>query len=59
MNSEIYVFTQELPNIKLTEWLIHYNFERPHQTLDYMPPINFTYKYHNVLPMYPSSTQLT
>ncbi len=46
----------KLFNHKLTEWLIHYNFQRPHQTLDYMPPINFTYKYHNVLPMYPSST---
>jgi len=43
-------------NRKLTEWLIHYNFQRPHQSLDYMPPINFTYKYHKVLPMYPSST---
>lgn len=43
-------------NQKLTEWLIHYNFERPHQTLDYMPPINFSFKYHKVLPMYPSST---
>jgi transposase InsO family protein len=46
----------ELFNQRLTEWLIHYNFQRPHQTLDYMPPINFTFKYHNVLPMYPSST---
>ena len=45
-------------NQKLTEWLIHYNFERPHQTLDYMPPINFSFKYHKVLPMYPSSTPL-
>lgn len=43
-------------NQKLTEWLIHYNFQRPHQTLDYMPPINFSFKYHKVLPMYPSST---
>ncbi len=43
-------------NEKLTEWLIHYNFERPHQTLDYMSPMNFNYKYHKVLPMYPSST---
>jgi len=49
----------KLFNQKLTEWLIHYNFGRPHQTLDYMPPINFTFKYHNVLPMYPSSTKLT
>jgi len=30
--------------------------KRPHQTLGYMPPINFSYKYHKVLPMYPSST---
>ena len=44
-------------NRKLTEWLIEYNFKRPHQTLDYMPPINFSYKYHKVLPMYPSNTQ--
>jgi transposase InsO family protein len=49
-------YDTELFNQRLTEWLIHYNFQRPHQTLDYMPPINFTYKYHNVLPMYPSST---
>lgn len=46
----------EMFNRKLTEWLIHYNFQRPHQTLDYMPPINFTFKYHHVLPMYPSNT---
>jgi transposase InsO family protein/transposase-like protein len=46
----------ELFNQRLTEWLIHYNFQRPHQTLDYMPPINFSFKYHKVLPMYPSST---
>ena len=43
-------------NQKLTEWLIEYNFRRPHQTLGYMPPINFHYKHHKVLPMYPSST---
>lgn len=43
-------------NKKLTEWLIEYNFKRPHQALDYLPPINFHYQYHKVLPMYPSST---
>ena len=43
-------------NQKLTEWLIEYNFHRPHQSLDYTPPMNFHYKYHKVLPMYPSST---
>jgi putative transposase len=46
----------ELFNRRLTEWLIEYNFRRPHQALGYLPPINFTFKYHKVLPMYPSST---
>ena len=43
-------------NSRLTEWLIEYNFRRPHQALGYLPPISFTFKYHHVLPMYPSST---
>lgn len=43
-------------NRRLTEWLIEYNFSRPHQALNYLPPINFVFKYHKVLPMYPSST---
>lgn len=47
----------QLFNERLTEWLVEYNFRRPHQTLGYMPPINFTYKYHKLLPMYPSSTR--
>lgn len=51
MTDDITVF-----NERLTEWLIEYNFRRPHQTLDYMPPANFHFKYHKVLPMYPSST---
>lgn len=42
-------------NQRLTEWLIEYNFRRPHQALNYMPPISFSFKYHKVLPMYPSS----
>jgi transposase InsO family protein len=44
-------------NRRLTEWLVEYNFRRPHQSLNYMPPISFTFKYHKVLPMYPSSTR--
>ena len=47
----------ELFNQRLTDWLVEYNFRRPHQTLDYMPPINFHFKYSKLLPMYPSSTQ--
>jgi transposase InsO family protein len=43
-------------NRRLTEWLIEYNFRRPHQTLGYMSPINFIYKHEHLLPMYPSST---
>lgn len=43
-------------NQKLTDWLIEYNFRRPHQTLAYLPPINYQTKYLRVLPMYPSST---
>ena len=44
-------------NQRLTEWLIEYNFKRPHQSLGYETPIGFHYKYHKVLPMYPSSTR--
>jgi len=43
-------------NRNLTEWLIEYNARRPHQSLGYLPPLNFHFKYHKVLPMYPSST---
>lgn len=42
-------------NRNLTEWLIEYNFVRPHETLGLETPI----KFHNsskVLPMYPTRT---
>lgn len=29
-------------NPRLTEWLIEYNFNRPHETLDYLTPIEYT-----------------
>lgn len=51
MNTDTTLFNQ-----RLTDWLIEYNFRRPHQSLGYLPPISFTFKYHKVLPMYPSST---
>lgn len=51
-------FTLDLQqfNHNLTEWLVEYNFRRPHQSLGYIPPINFQAKYLKVLPMYPSNT---
>ena len=39
-------------NQSLTEWLVEYNFRRPHETLGYETPINF----NQVLPMCSSST---
>ena len=43
-------------NPKLVEYLIDYNFYRAHQSLGYIPPIEFAQKYLKVLPMYPDST---
>ncbi len=43
-------------NQRLTEWLVEYNFRRPHQTLNYLPPINYEARYLRVLPRYPSYT---
>ena len=42
-------------NRNLTEWLIEYNFKRPHQALGYATPIQFTEKTIKVLPMWSSS----
>lgn len=52
--------TADVPefNRRLTEWLIEYNFRRPHQSLGYLSPINFIYRYQRLLPMYPSSTRI-
>jgi len=50
-------------NPRLTEWLIEYNFNRPHETLDYLTPIEYTEKElirirgpSRVLPMWSAST---
>ena len=43
-------------NKKLTDWLIEYNFTRPHETLLYDTPWEFYAKINKVLPMCPSCT---
>ncbi|OGY16508.1 MAG: hypothetical protein A2785_02850 [Candidatus Chisholmbacteria bacterium RIFCSPHIGHO2_01_FULL_49_18] len=45
-------------NQDLTEWLIEYNFRRPHQSLDYQTPIAYAHQHYfeKVLPMYPART---
>ncbi len=48
-------------NHRLTEWLIEYNFNRPHQSLDYLTPIEYIEKElakirSPVLPMWSAST---
>lgn len=40
-------------NRNLTEWLIEYNFRRPHETLNFETPL----KFNKVLPMCPSDTK--
>ena len=45
-------------NLDLTQWLIEYNFNRPHQSLDYLTPIEYAHlHYFKVLPMYPARTR--
>jgi len=44
-------------NQSLTEWLVEYNFKRPHQTLAYETPIGNYQKLYKVSPMYPSRTK--
>jgi transposase InsO family protein len=46
----------ELFNSKLKEFIIEYNFKRPHQALDYLTPIQFALKYRQLSERYPSST---
>ena len=43
-------------NRKLTDWLIEYNFKRPHQSLAYEVPVEYHYQHQKVSTMYPSST---
>jgi len=51
--------TDDVPlfNKNLTEWLIEYNFDRPHQTLGYDTPWEYYAETVKVLPMYSSLTK--
>lgn len=44
-------------NQRLTDWLIEYNFVRPHQSLFYDTPWKFYAKINKVLPMWSSRTK--
>ncbi len=44
-------------NRNITEWLIEYNFKRPHQALGYKTPIEIACGKPQLLPMYSSSTR--
>lgn len=61
-NFEYYLAEDDLKkaNQELTDWLIFYNFERPHQSLNYQTPMGYTNRVLQelgVLPMYPSRTK--
>jgi len=51
-----YTNDTEVFNRDLTDWLIEYNFHRPHISLNYKAPINFNNS-ERVLPRYPSCTK--
>ena len=51
MNTDPSIF-----NRNLTEWLIEYNFVRPHQSLDYETPWQYYEKANKLLPMCSSRT---
>ena len=59
-NSNLSLDPEEF-NPRLTEWLIEYNFHRPHQSLGYLAPIEYIEKelaeiHSPVLPMWSAST---
>jgi len=57
-------FTPDLNkfNTNITEWLIEYNFERPHESLDYLTPFEYLENTltlnEKVLPMYSAWTNI-
>jgi transposase-like protein len=61
-NSNLSLDPEEF-NPRLTEWLIEYNFNRPHQSLGYLAPIEYIERalakiHGSVLPMWSASTKI-
>lgn len=52
-----HILDPEVFNRKLTEWLIEYNYFRPHESLGYVTPMCFIQKQKTLLPMYSSCTK--
>lgn len=56
--SEVGLDDTKEANKDLTEWLIEYNTVRPHQSLDYLTPMEYAQeKYFKVLPMWSARTK--
>lgn len=54
--SEVGLDDVQWANQDLTNWLIEYNNQRPHQTLDYKTPLEYATQTFKVSPMWSSST---
>lgn len=59
--SEADIYYPDEFNLCLTDWLVEYNSIRPHQTLDYLSPLDYLDNYYNstlgvLSPMYSSLT---
>lgn len=52
-----HILDPEVFNKNLTEWLIEYNYFRPHESLGYVTPMYFIQKQKVLLPMYSSCTR--
>ncbi len=55
-----YIDDVDVFNPLLTDWLIEYNFNRPHKSLGYLSPVKFLTQIldKKVLPMYSTRTKI-
>jgi len=57
LNDGNFTFDVNAFNSRLKNFIIEYNYIRPHQTLNYLTPIDFAVKYNQLSKMYPSKTE--